>query len=316
MTDPTAPSIARESTSSAGSRRLTMSVVVASNRAPSLLRSCLASLRPQCERVGAELIVARAGPLADIAAVEEAMPAVRFLSAPSTASIPELRGLGMTSAHGEIVAVTEDHCIVGEHWVDVLVSEAHASADVIGGGMDNAQRRRALDWAAFFSEYGFFAATRPDSLNGDTPLLTGANVAYRRPVVAEVAEWARQGEWENVAHTRLSARGTRMRFVPSALVFQNNTYGFTPFCVDRYEHGRDFARKRLAEDSQARRWVLLCACPVLPALLTWRVAKATIRGRVTIFLRALPATFAFLTAWSIGEAVGYLQGPSTSATSP
>jgi hypothetical protein len=47
-------------------------------------------------------------------------------------------------------------------------------------------------------------------------------------------------------------------------------------------------------------------------LLTWRVARASARSRWGTFLRALPATFLFLTAWSVGEAVGYLRGPAPS----
>ena len=102
-----------------------------------------------------------------------------------------------------------------------------------------------------------------------------------------------------------------MRFVSSAAVYQNKNYRFFEFCVDRYEHGRDFARKRLIEEPGSRRWLLLLASPLLPPLLTWRVAKAAAHGRWSTFLRALPATFLFLTAWSVGEAVGYLRGAST-----
>jgi hypothetical protein len=49
---------------------------------------------------------------------------------------------------------------------------------------------------------------------------------------------------------------------------------------------------------------------LLPPLLVLRVARAAAPGRWLTFLRALPATFAFLTAWSIGEAVGYARGAS------
>ena len=39
---------------------------------------------------------------------------------------------------------------------------------------------------------------------------------------------------------------------------------------------------------------------------------ATLTRDGAAFLRALPATFLFLTAWSVGEAVGYLRGPAPS----
>lgn len=286
-----------------------ISVVVASNRERPLLTACLASLIPQCERVAAELIVARAGSPGELAELRRQIPSVHFVAAPPEATIPELRGIGMAESRGHIVALTEDHCVAGDGWVATLLSHAQDPADVIGGGMGNAQRDRAVDWAAFFSEYGFFAGTRPDS-GPERPLLTGANVAYKRHVVADVLEWMRQGEWENVAHDRLGARGSALRFVRSAAVYQNKNYRFVEFCVDRFEHGRDFARKRLSEDPPSRRWWLLAASPLLPPLLVWRVAKAAASARWPTFLRALPATFVFLTAWSVGEAVGYLRGPA------
>lgn len=300
----------QELRSAPGSESPAITIVVASNRARALLNSCLASLLPQCERASAELIVARAGTDAELDELRREMPGVRFVACPPTASIPELRGLGMAESTGDIVALTEDHCVADASWVQTLLQHAHDPADVIGGGMGNAQRDRTVDWAAYFSEYGFFSDRRSETAGGDRPLLTGANVAYKRRVVAEVLRWAQQGEWENVAHNRLMASGSAMRFVRSAAVYQNKNYRFAEFCVDRYEHGRDFARKRLAEDSHSRRWLLLCVSPLLPPLLTWRIAKAAAPARWSTFIRALPVTFAFLTAWSVGEAVGYLRGPA------
>ena len=286
-----------------------MSVVVASNRDKALLQACLGSLLGQCQRLNAELLVARAGVAADIAALAKTYPSVRFVTAPTEASIPQLRAMGMAQASGDVVALTEDHCIADGNWVEALAHSANGDADVIGGGMDNARRSRAVDWAAYFAEYGFFSTDRPEASQG-TPLLTGANVAYKRHVIADVISWAQDGEWENVAHSRLVARGSMLRFARTAAIYQNQTYSVAAFCVDRYEHGRDFARKRLVEEPGARRLFLLAVSPLLPALLTWRVARAAARGRWGTFLRALPATVLFLTAWSIGEGVGYLRGPA------
>jgi GT2 family glycosyltransferase len=289
--------------------------VVASNRERALLQACLGSLLGQCQRLGAELLVARASSPPDIAALAKTFPSVRFLAAAPDATIPELRALGMARASGDVVALTEDHCIADENWVEALTHSANADADVVGGGMDNARRARVVDWAAYFAEYGFFSTDRPEKAAG-TPLLTGANVAYKRHVIADVIGWAQEGEWENVAHTRLVARGSMLRFARTAAIYQNQSYSLSAFCVDRYEHGRDYARKRLVEEPGARRWFLLAVSPLLPPLLTWRVARASARNRLGTFLRALPATMLFLTAWSVGEAVGYLRGPVDGAGKP
>ena len=284
-----------------------ISVVVASDRSRTLLDACLRSLLPQCGRLGAEIVVARPSELGDLAAVRRSYPGVRVVAAPERSTVPQLRSVGMAAAHGDIVAVTEDHCVADPDWLQLLANGVAEGADIVGGGMDNAQRDRAVDWAAYFSEYGFFATTRPDSENG-TALLTGANVAYSRQVVDDVVALAREGNWENVAHQRLLAGGSVLRFVSTAAVYQNRNYTLWDFCVDRYQHGRDYARRRLVDEPAVRRWVLLPGCPALPFLLLTRIARAAAPGRKKQFMRALPATMLFLTAWSAGEAVGYFKG--------
>src|SRR5690348_16214454 len=86
----------------------TVSVVVASNRDKALLQACLGSLLGQCQRLNAELLVARAGTSSDVASLGKTYPSVRFLAASVDASIPQLRALGMAQASGDVVALTED----------------------------------------------------------------------------------------------------------------------------------------------------------------------------------------------------------------
>lgn len=292
------------------------SVVVASNRDFALLHACVESLSRQCAAAGVELIVARAGELSGEAIGWLNERKIMLVTAPHDATIPELRGLGMAKATGALVAVTEDHCIAHADWLDSLRRAAgtagdRSGADVTGGGMDNARRSRAVDWAAYFAEYGFFSSLRRESGPASTsPLLTGANVAYARSVSATVAAWAAAGEWENVVHQRLAKAGHVLRFAPEAVILQNKSYSFGAFCVDRYEHGFDYARTRLAIEGARRWWVLLAMTPLLPFVLLVRVARASASGRWTRFVAAMPVTLAFLGAWSVGEAAGYLAGPS------
>ena len=282
-----------------------ISVAVASNRSVDLVRACLASLGPQCSALNAELIVVRAGPAAELATLVVDWPTVRFLEAPVDATIPELRGRGLNAARGDFVALTEDHCVADGDWLSRLLAGAGPKTMAIGGGMGNAQTRRLVDWGAYFSEYGFFDADRP---TGNDSLLTAANVAYRRPVLSEITTGALAGDWENVIHGRLLAQGLETRFAPKAVVRQNRTYQLASFCRDRFEHGRDYARARVTEEPGLNRLIRLLGCLPLPFVLSYRVGQAAGRGSPGAFLKALPATFTFLAAWSIGEAVGYLKG--------
>lgn len=294
---------------------MSISVVIASNRDPSLLHACVESLATQCRASGAQLIVARAGDLEAEDRARLAGSGASVVMGPVTADIPVLRGLGMQLAIGDLVAVTEDHCLAAPDWIVMLQRAAAEGADVVGGGMDNARRARAVDWGAFFSEYGFFSSGRPASA-AVPALLTGANVAYARTVAGAVATWALAGEWENVAHGRLSRSGFVLRFVPQAVILQNKSYAIGAFLVDRFEHGLDYARTRLALEGARRRLPLLLLTPALPFVLTTRVARAAATGRWLTFARALPATFAFLAAWSLGEAAGYLRGAARIDVAP
>ena len=285
-----------------------VSVVVASNRSRALLDDCLAALLDQCQRARAELIVARDDDDEGLAAIAQDYPSVRVVPVRRGATIPELRGAGMREATGDIVMLTEDHCVPGPRWVEELCFGVDNVAEIAGGGMDNAQRKRAIDWAAYFSEYGLYATTRSDT--DGRMQLTAANVAYRRSIVGDVIAWANAGEWENVAHDRLRARGSSLHFVETAPVYQNKTYEFWEFCRDRFEHGLTYARTRLVEEPGARRWLLTAMMPLLPVTILVRVARAAAPTRWGAFLRALPVTLAFATAWSIGEAVGYVRGPA------
>lgn len=297
-----------------GAPAVNVSVVVASFRDRGVLDACLGSLLPQCSAEDVELIVARADSPTAVDSLARDYPSVRVVPVSPGSSIPHLRGAGLAAATGRIAALTEDHCVADGAWVATMRGYADRDVDVVGGGMDNARRRRALDWGAFFAEYGFFSAVshRPDPPAGTTLLLTGANVGYARRTLPNVVAWTSAGAWENVVHDRLRAAGASLVFDPAARVGQNLTYSFRSFMADRYRHGHDYARVRLAESPTENRWVRIVASLMLPPLLTYRVSRTAVGSarRAVEFARALPFTMAFLAAWAAGEAVGYLRGPA------
>ena len=294
----------------AGGARL--SVVVASFRTRPVLDACLASLLPQCP-YDVEVLLARAADAGDLAAIAQAYPRVRVVPAPANADVPRLRGAGLQAATGALTLLIEDHCVADPEWVASFRPYLDTNVDVIGGGMDNAQTRRAIDWGAYFAEYGFFSALieQAASAPGGALLLTGANVAYARRVMPDVVVWMRAGLWENVVHERLRAAGATLRFEPRARVGQNLRYGLIDFLADRYRHGFDYARVRLTETAGMNRLVRALITPLLAPLLTWRVGRTAVGSpsRAWAFVRALPFTMAFLGAWTVGEAVGYARGP-------
>lgn len=300
---PAAPEAGADGPSGAPS----LSVVVASRRSRDLLEACLASLLPQCRELGAELVVVRPEDLDGAADLRTVDPPVRFRSAPPGSGVPELRGRGLEAARGDVVALTEDHCLAAPDWLDRLAAGHERGADVVGGRMDNARRGALRDWGAFFAEYGFFAGDR----ERDASMLTGANVSYGPRVLGTVEAMSLDGEWENVIHAALAADGRRSRFTPDAVVYHNRSWSVADFCGDRFRHGRAYARRRLRDaGASVARWAYLAGTPLLPVLLAARIGRtvpASLRGP---FVASLPATLLFLTAWAVGELVGYLEGAS------
>ena len=124
-----------------------------------------------------------------------------------------------------------------------------------------------------------------------------------------------RGPVENVAHGRLLEQGARFHFEPAATVFQNKNYRLAAFCRDRFEHGLSYARRRVVDEGSAKRWCALATSPLLPFVLTKRVGQACWARHARPFMRALPFTFTFLAAWSLGEAAGYLTGSEPSSRS-
>ena len=133
-------------------------MVVAARGDRALLDPCLAALLPQCAEHGAELVVAHAGALGDL---ESAYPAVRFVSAAPGTQLPALRAAGMAATDGDVVVLTEDHCVAAPDWLGLIVAAQRSGVDVVGGPMENARPQRSLDWAAYLAEYGTYLAGPP-----------------------------------------------------------------------------------------------------------------------------------------------------------
>lgn len=289
--------------------RESVTVAVASFRALPLLEACLDSVSAQARDAGARTVVARPLAAGERESLSGRHPTVELVPAPAGAGVPELRGLALDAAGAGPVALTEDHCVASSDWLARLLAGLREGAEVVGGAMGNARTDKAVDWGAYFAEYGFFGP-RASVVSDGVPSPTAANVAYAAPLVRRVSEAFRAGAWENVVHDRLRAAGASFAFDPRAEVRQNQRYRLAAFCADRFAHGRAYARDRLAEEGTRRRWLLAAGTALLPAVLASRVARAAGAAHRRAFVRALPFTLCFLGAWAVGELAGYLAGPS------
>lgn len=290
---------------------LQLSVVIPSRGTTLELGACLEVLAHQQGDVRAEVIVVECGGVSarDFAAAR--YPDVRVLSFPERLTIPALRALGIAHSRGELVAITEDHCIPAPDWYEQIVAAHRAPHAAIGGGVENASTRRLVDWAVFLCEYHRHVHPVPAGQNVTIP---GMNVAYKRDALAQVQDLLDAGRWETFLHARLLELGRTTYSEPKLLVYHRKSFTFGEFLAQRFHYARAYAGMRIEGASLARRAVFTAGSLALPPLILSRIGRCLFERRRhrLIFALTLPLLSAFALSWTAGEFLGYLAGPGDS----
>ena len=289
-----------------------VSVVVIGYSPVERLVSCLSALDAQRSELGgmAEVIaVGRWEARVDVGpSVQLRFPGITWVSAPPDYNVARMRGLGIARSHGSTVALLEDDCVPGPGWLRRLADAPPDGA--VGGAIEPGDLRRAVDWAAYFCEYGAYMAPLPR-----TPRqLPGTNVAYRRAVLPDAHRLETEGLYETFIHQHLRQAGLPVRADSGLVVRHERSWGAQAILATRYHHGRGYAGLRLASRPWWARLPYLALALVLPAVLTGRVAGEILRRRRVLgrAVRALPWVVALSLSWSLGELVGYAAGPGGS----
>jgi len=287
-----------------------ISVVIASVSGPSYLGPCLESLEKQTLRGQAEVIVADRCGEGVTELVRRQYPWVKLLSC-ERRTIPELQAIAMKSAEGEIIAITEDHCVAEPHWCERILAAHQIHHGAIGGAVENARVDSILDWAEFLCEYHAF--TSPVSA-GEVKGIPGNNCSYRREFLVYFTDLLEDGFWEAFLHQRLVENGVKFYCDPSIIVFHNMSFSFGKFLSQRYHYSRSYAAMRVRGTSLLRRVAYAGFCPLLPILVLGRVgARIWRRRRLRWKLQqTLPLLIIFSLAWAWGEFWGYLLGAGDS----
>jgi hypothetical protein len=176
---------------------------------------------------------------------------------------------------------------------------------VVGGAIDPGRGLRLVDWAEYFCRYAKdmrpFEAHQCNDLPGD-------NAAYRRDLLEQACELYRDGFWEPVINRRLAEEGAVLWHDPELVVRQDRSAGARAFIRQRLHHGRAHGRQRGARYGTVRNVAGVLGAPLVPALLTLRVAGTVARrGRARVLcLLALPYILLYNVAWAAGEAAGHL----------
>src|SRR5204863_4758189 len=131
-----------------------VSVVIASVNGLPYPLQCLDALEAQRGDAKLEVVVADCTGPGTAVAIRERHPWVELVTFDSPQSVPALRSAGFEVARGRLVGVTEDHCVPEPNWIRALIDgQKRTGWAAIGGGVEIAQTRRAIDWAVYFCEY-------------------------------------------------------------------------------------------------------------------------------------------------------------------
>jgi hypothetical protein len=303
---------------------ISLSIVITVVSGEASLRSCLESLMAQVVPEETEVIVPYDQWASEVGNLVREFPQVRFHfydDSASSAAIPprahslydRRRAVGLQSARGRIIAMTEDHAVPAANWVKEIHAAHERHNAVIGGAIENAVDR-PVNWALYYCDFGRYG--RPVAA-GEVEYVSDVNVSYKREALNSIREVWGEAYHETTAHWAMRARGETLYLDPRLVVYQNRpTITWREAYRERIEWGRVFAETRVAAVGFGRRLLYAAGAPALPALLMLRVLKHMLRQRRAPWriIQTAPIAGMLLTGWALGELIGYVAGaPQVSA---
>ena len=280
-----------------------LSVVIACTDARRTLGACLSSIAIACEGIDAEVIVVNASG-DDTSAVAQNDCSIQVIGLPVGTLTPRLWAAGLARARGRAVAFTISQCQVGAGWARALLAGLESGATGAGGALLPAESCGPVDLAVFYLRYSAFlgAGERTVEQAAEIP---GDNAAYRGDALQRHASSFADGFWEVDFHRRIRAEGARLVFVPGAEARFGPAAPLLSIARQRFSHGRHSGSWRIATGVRSG-WQVIAAAPVVPMLLTFRIARRVLARRAdrVRFLSAVPALLLLSCAWAAGEAWG------------
>jgi len=287
-----------------------LSVVIASVHSRAYLMKCLDNIIDQTHD-DIEIIVADSS-CSSILDLDNKYPQVRFIKFNEKASLPVLWGAGIRRSSGEIIAITDSSCVVNVDWVQSILKAHQSHSPIIGGAVENSASKRAVDWAAYFCDYGQFMYPLT---KGAVNVLPGNNISFKRWALEKGREYAFSGEfWKAHWCRKLQDEGIELMSEPSILVYYTKSYKLIPFLIRRFHHGRCFAGMRVGQTVLSKRAFYALGSIFLPPVLLYRTMAPILKKRRLLkeFFFSLPIMLLAIWFWSIGEMFGYVAGAGRS----
>ena len=283
-----------------------ISVLVIAICGESYLLRCLAALHNQVDVCHIEIVVAYDIRLRNIHEVQDKYPEIKMVTLEDMDTPEELSTLGINKTNGDIIAMTEDHCIPKEDWCK-NIQEAYPLHHAAIGGVVDVSMEDAVSWALAYGDYYRYL---PGTAEGPTQYFTVCNVAYKRSALEKIAKLWGNKFHEVTVNERLIKEGETLWLTPKLYVRQERKTRFLRAMVERYSFGILFGATRAVETPQKRAFYLAMS-PIVPFLLIYRIAKSLLlqkKSHYPFFLKAMPILSIFTFAWSFGEFLGNILG--------
>ena len=284
----------------------TLSVIVIAICSATYLDRCIDALKRQTGVNEFEIIVVYDKRLEDIPLLNRKFPDVMMYTIKNMSTPEELATLGIRKAGGDIIALTEDHCIPEEDWCSNIL-KAHESPYAAVGGAINCVTENKIDWAFAFCDYYRYLTPVPE---GKSLYLTVCNVAYKRRALEKVVRAWGDKFHEVTVNNALLNEGETLWLSQKLMVKQNRKVSFFNALRERYSFGWLFGSTRAVSIDPQLRLLYFVAAPAIPFVLMSRMWKNIVLRRTSfaIFIRAFPAIFSFTIAITFGEFLGNIAG--------
>lgn len=280
--------------------RLPLSIILATTDPWPDLANCLKVLGPQVAAVGGEIIVGDGHGEALDSATVAASDRLSWVRLPG-ASVFELRARAVEQARGEIVALTEDHCVVGDDWCQQILAGFRLNPAAMGvtGPVLNGSNNYRIDRANYLHTFGSCCPPMNKSQRERCP--PPANVAFRRTAIGPGP---------------ISAGSIELAVTPR--LFNDQLICVHEGMTVTHVQSHGFLHTMLAHFDNGRSTTGLHRTPLSRRQLPWNLFRDTVRAfspgaRSMPSMRAtMPLVFLLSCCHAAGEIAGILAGPGRS----
>lgn len=282
-----------------------LSIVIASQNARQSVNECLSVLESQRNGRKIEIIVVDNSTDGTTEIITAKFSGIKLVKSEKEKLIPELWGIGIKHSTGNYIAVTTTHFIPSSNWISEILRAQNSDYAGIGGAIENADSSDIVSWAVYFCRYSRymlpFSQKNVDDFAAD-------NASYKRTSLAEIDQSLEGGFWEVFVHKEMVIKKMQLILRPEIIVYHQKSFTFFDFMAQRFWHGRQFGKTRIAEIPFLNRVFFLLGSPLIPFIYLYRISKRVFSKQRNIgkYLLSLPILFLFLIAWSVGELSGYL----------